>query len=151
MVIEYKGGQCIICGYKRYVGAFDLHHVDSSQKEFGLSVRGLTRSWEKIKAEADKFEALSKEILKDYVQSSSLIICSADDKVTQAILNRVAGYHDKPLIVPGLYAGAKGGEVVSFVPGVTPCLECTVVGRSYAAIENDDNNNVESENKKNES
>lgn len=54
MVIEYKGGKCKLCGYKRYVGAFDLHHLDESQKEFGLSARGLTRSWEKIKAEADK-------------------------------------------------------------------------------------------------
>lgn len=54
MVIEYKGGKCKLCDYDRYAGAFDLHHLDPSQKEFGLSVRGLTRSWEKIKAEADK-------------------------------------------------------------------------------------------------
>ena len=54
MVVEYKGGKCEICGYTRYVGAFDLHHRDGSKKEFGLSMRGLTRSWEKIKAEADK-------------------------------------------------------------------------------------------------
>lgn len=54
MVIEYKGGKCIICGYKRSVGALDLHHTGDSPKSFGLSVRGLTRSWEKTKAEADK-------------------------------------------------------------------------------------------------
>ena len=54
MVVEYKGGKCIICGYKKYTGAFDLHHLDRSKKEFGLSMRGLTRSWEKTKAEADK-------------------------------------------------------------------------------------------------
>jgi hypothetical protein len=54
MVIEYKGGVCIICGYDKYPGAFDLHHVDGSTKEFGLSSEGLTRSWEKTKAEADK-------------------------------------------------------------------------------------------------
>lgn len=54
MIIEYKGGQCIICSYHRCNGALDLHHIDSAQKEFGLSVRGLTRSWEKIQAEANK-------------------------------------------------------------------------------------------------
>jgi len=54
MVVEYKGGKCSICGYNRYMGAFDLHHKDGGTKEFGLSTRGLTRSWEKIKAEADK-------------------------------------------------------------------------------------------------
>ena len=54
LVIEYKGGKCTICGYKKYAGAFDLHHRDSSKKDFGLSTRGLTRSWEKTKKEADK-------------------------------------------------------------------------------------------------
>ena len=52
MVVAYKGGQCVICGYHRYVGAFDLHHIDGSKKEFGLSMQGLTRSWEKTQEEA---------------------------------------------------------------------------------------------------
>jgi 5-methylcytosine-specific restriction endonuclease McrA len=54
MLVEYKGGKCQLCGYDKYAGAFDLHHLDPKEKEFGLSVRGLTRSWEKLKAEADK-------------------------------------------------------------------------------------------------
>ena len=54
MVVKYKGGKCIICGYNKYFGAFDLHHRKDSKKEFGLSTRGLTRSWERIKKEADK-------------------------------------------------------------------------------------------------
>ncbi len=94
--------------------------------------------WSSIEVESEKFEAVSKQKLKDYVQASSLIICSADDKVTQGILNRVASYHDKPMIVPGLYQGAKGGEVVMVLPGVTPCLECTVGGRSFTATETEE-------------
>ncbi len=54
MVVEYRGGKCFLCGYNRCIGALDLHHVDESQKEFGLSARGMTRSWEKIKEEANK-------------------------------------------------------------------------------------------------
>jgi hypothetical protein len=54
MLVEYKGGKCSLCGYKKYTGAFDLHHLDSSKKDFGLAMQGLTRSWEKIKKEADK-------------------------------------------------------------------------------------------------
>jgi hypothetical protein len=54
MVVEYKGGKCIICGYKKCTWAFDLHHIDESKKDFSLSVRGLTRSWKRIKNEADK-------------------------------------------------------------------------------------------------
>ncbi len=54
LVVEYKGGKCILCGYNKSMWVLELHHVDSSTKEFNMSVRGLTRSWEKIKAEADK-------------------------------------------------------------------------------------------------
>ncbi len=44
----------MICGYKRCSAALDFHHIDSKAKEFGLSANGLTRSWEKMKAELDK-------------------------------------------------------------------------------------------------
>ena len=54
LLAEYKGGKCMICGYKRSIWVLELHHIDASTKEFGLSVRGLTRSWEKLKQEADK-------------------------------------------------------------------------------------------------
>lgn len=54
MLVKYKGGKCAICGYNKYYGAFDLHHTGDSPKSFGLSYKGLTRSWEKTKKEADK-------------------------------------------------------------------------------------------------
>ena len=54
MLVEYRGGRCVICGYKRCVEGLDLHHVDSTKKDFGLSAKGITRSWEKMKVEADK-------------------------------------------------------------------------------------------------
>lgn len=54
MLVEYKGGKCIVCGYYKTPWALDLHHVDPSKKDFSLSVRGLTRSWEVLKNEADK-------------------------------------------------------------------------------------------------
>lgn len=54
LAIEYKGGKCIFCGYSKYKGALDFHHLNESQKEFSLSTRGLTRSWERIKQELEK-------------------------------------------------------------------------------------------------
>ncbi len=54
MAIEYKGGKCILCGYNKCVRALNMHHIDPAQKEFGLSSRGLTRSWEKVSRELDK-------------------------------------------------------------------------------------------------
>ena len=53
-LIDYKGGHCSICGYSKCANALELHHRDTRQKDFGLSSNGLTRSWKRVKAEADK-------------------------------------------------------------------------------------------------
>lgn len=52
--INYKGGRCQICGYAKYPGALDLHHKDPSNKLFGISDKGYTRSWDKVKMELNK-------------------------------------------------------------------------------------------------
>ncbi len=44
----------MICGYSKCPGALDFHHRDPKKKDFGLAVKGLTRSWEKIQKEIDK-------------------------------------------------------------------------------------------------
>jgi hypothetical protein len=54
MAIEYKGGRCIGCGYNRYQGALELHHLNPLEKGFGIGDKGYTRSWIKVKAELDK-------------------------------------------------------------------------------------------------
>ena len=52
LAIGYKGGMCQICGYKKYQGALDLHHL--RDKKFSIGDKGYTRSWEKVKNELDK-------------------------------------------------------------------------------------------------
>lgn len=54
MAIKYKGGKCEECGYDKCVGALEFHHVDPTQKDFGISHNGYTRSFEKVKVELDK-------------------------------------------------------------------------------------------------
>lgn len=54
MSIEYKGGKCETCGYNRCNDALEFHHVDSKRKDFGISDRGYTRSWNKIREELNK-------------------------------------------------------------------------------------------------
>ena len=54
MAIEYKGGSCQACGYRKYNGALELHHLNKAEKSFGIGDKGYTRSWEKVKAELDK-------------------------------------------------------------------------------------------------
>ena len=53
LAIQYKGGKCQVCGYNKYPGALDLHHIDG-QKSFGIADKGYTRSWETTKKELDK-------------------------------------------------------------------------------------------------
>ncbi len=53
MAIEYKGGKCQICGYKKYQGALDLHHINGV-KEFSIGEKGYARSWKRTKTELEK-------------------------------------------------------------------------------------------------
>ena len=52
--VEYKGGKCEVCGYSRCIRGLKFHHLDPSQKDFGISSKGEGRSWERVKAELDK-------------------------------------------------------------------------------------------------
>ena len=51
--IEYKGGCCQECGYRKCPAALEFHHIDPKIKSFSIS-SGKTRSWDKIKIELDK-------------------------------------------------------------------------------------------------
>ena len=54
MAIEYKGGKCNNCGYDTCNEALEFHHLNADGKDFGISDKGYTRSWAKIKKELDK-------------------------------------------------------------------------------------------------
>lgn len=54
MAIEYKGSQCAICGYNKCIQALEFHHLDNNGKDFGISAKGYTRSWDDVKNELDK-------------------------------------------------------------------------------------------------
>jgi transposase-like protein len=54
ILVAEAGGRCSVCGYDRYIGALQFHHRDGGDKQFGLSDRGLTRSLEVVRAEAEK-------------------------------------------------------------------------------------------------
>ena len=54
MAIYHAGGKCQICGYNKSIRALTFHHLDPTKKDFGLSDRGLTRSWDKTLKEIDK-------------------------------------------------------------------------------------------------
>jgi hypothetical protein len=53
-LVAEAGGACCLCGYDRYPGALQFHHVDPAEKSFAIADRGLARSMERARAEAQK-------------------------------------------------------------------------------------------------
>lgn len=51
--VKYKGGKCIKCGYNKYIGALEFHHINQDEKDFEIS-NGNCKSWDKIIIELDK-------------------------------------------------------------------------------------------------
>ena len=51
--IEYKGGECVKCGYKKCNSALEFHHTNPNKKDFGPS-NNMNIAWEKLKKELDK-------------------------------------------------------------------------------------------------
>ncbi len=53
-LVEEAGGRCALCGYDRCLAALHFHHTDPARKSFGLSRRGVTRSFAEARTEAAK-------------------------------------------------------------------------------------------------
>lgn len=51
---EEAGGKCLICGYSKFMSAFEFHHLDPDEKSFGISQGGRCRSLAAARAEAEK-------------------------------------------------------------------------------------------------
>jgi len=54
ILVAEAGGRCALCGYDRWIGALQFHHVDPSKKRFSLGLRGVARSLDTVRAEAAK-------------------------------------------------------------------------------------------------
>lgn len=50
--VEYKGGKCQNCGYKKSYYCLSFHHINPKEKDFNIS--SATMSWDSIKKEIDK-------------------------------------------------------------------------------------------------
>jgi hypothetical protein len=54
VLVAEAGGRCSVCGYDRYVGALEFHHLDPAKKRLEVSGGGVTRSLDAARAEARK-------------------------------------------------------------------------------------------------
>ena len=53
ILVNYKGGKCAICGYKKCIKALEFHHEDPTTKEFTLGYQA-NFALDRLKKEADK-------------------------------------------------------------------------------------------------
>ena len=53
ILVKEAGGCCQICGYDKYQGALQFHHLDPATKEFALQ-SGVTKALDKMRKEAAK-------------------------------------------------------------------------------------------------
>jgi len=53
-MVNYKGGCCQLCGYDKYIGALDFHHIDPKQKDFTIAHVRQYKFDDVIKNELDK-------------------------------------------------------------------------------------------------
>ncbi|MBV9195884.1 MAG: helix-turn-helix domain-containing protein [Solirubrobacterales bacterium] len=54
ILVAEAGGACVLCGYNRYVGALEFHHLDREAKRFEVNVNGATASLDSLREEARK-------------------------------------------------------------------------------------------------
>ena len=86
LALEFCGNRCKICGYNKSTRALSFHHIDPKTKKFGISMRGMTRSWQKIEDELQK----------------CVLLCS----------NCHAEVHDGITQLPGVIQVEKQGELL---------------------------------------
>ncbi len=52
-VVEYLGGECYECGYKKCMRALHAHHTEPNAKDFSIS-RNTNKAWNTVRKELDK-------------------------------------------------------------------------------------------------
>ena len=53
-MVNYKGGCCEICGYNKYIGALEFHHINPDKKDFTIAKIRQYKFDKVIKNELDK-------------------------------------------------------------------------------------------------
>lgn len=53
IAVEYKGGECVCCGYKKSLSALEFHHLNPEEKDFSFGRKKYLKI-EDLKPELDK-------------------------------------------------------------------------------------------------
>ncbi|GEJ56047.1 ThiF family adenylyltransferase [Anaeromyxobacter diazotrophicus] len=86
----------------------------------------------RCEARATAVEDLSPLELDALVGGADVVLAATDDPAAQRALDRFAYARGRPALFVGLYAGARGGEVIVTVPERTACYLCATRTRHQA-------------------
>jgi transposase len=78
ILIVEAGGSCVLCGYDRYAGALQFHHLDPAEKRLEFAGRGLTRSLAELREEAQKCVLLCANCHAEVEAGFALLAAPAD-------------------------------------------------------------------------
>lgn len=85
--IEYKGGKCINCGYKKSAAALVFHHRNPEEKDFTISRKVL--KWGRLQPELDKCDLLCSNChLEEHERLQTLKETDRNRKVREVIPER---------------------------------------------------------------
>lgn len=71
--VEYKGGECQRCEYDKCIGALEFDHEDPFKKDFSVSYKGHTKSWERSNKNLTSVRCSVPTVIE---KSTILILCS---------------------------------------------------------------------------
>lgn len=66
----------------------------------------------------------TKDLVRDLVRKSHLTICGIDDPDGRNVVNWACVQEKRPVLFPGAFRRAYGGQILFVEPGVTPCYQC---------------------------
>ncbi len=74
-LVKMLGGKCSLCGYDKYIGALEFHHLNRSEKKFKLSeVMRNQKSWPLILEEVKKCVLLCSNCHKEVEAGISMVV-----------------------------------------------------------------------------
>lgn len=89
-MVQIHGGKCYICSYDKCNSALEFHHLDSNEKDFGVSQHGNTVSFSKMVEECKKCILVCanchREIHAELIDVSSLTSSHNEEIAIQMLL-----------------------------------------------------------------
>jgi transposase-like protein len=105
ILVAEAGGACRLCGYDRYAGALQFHHLDAAAKRLQFAGRGLTRALEILRQEAKKCVLLCANchaeveagvVPADVLRGSTVSVRGSSTAEQSAVNRKVVGSNPTP-------------------------------------------------------